>query len=470
MSNHTGVPDSFESHLNMIVDKKGDCDAMSTQPTPHRRRATLDTFMATESTDDEFELQDPTSESDDDQPVADPAHYDDDPTSDHSDEESSTSAKPWKDLVRPKAATIVLLTLGLIASLFIGFSLSRPYIGGVAALVFFNGIVLTLYLDKRKRDEQVRLNAEQLETDEFAELKSEFDELGNRARELVFHYKVKLKLTVANEDGGVGKTFLSNALATEAADLLRKLVTLIESRRGTAFGMETLGIPVEDTVTIRQLYELMPEITDADSFEQATSSNKFGVVGIAADTKIPKNDTFDGEKARKVVALCDRMGRLSVRDTGNSPSDEINVGMCQDANVGVFVSRPGRISSMASCSTRETFSSQGLGHLVDRGILVVNVLRPGQSAEDFRENLDPDESMPLYGVRSDPYVEPENVIDPYKWQFETRLDIRRILVAALEQAYLQQTDAPAPAHTVVDHPVNDTQADADNGAQEGSAS
>jgi MinD-like ATPase involved in chromosome partitioning or flagellar assembly len=283
-------------------------------------------------------------------------------------------------------------------------------------------------------EEQARMQAASLEKDEFRRLREEFEALGQEANRLVRVEKVELGLVVANEDGGVGKTFASNAFASELADMTRRSVVLIESRRGTAMGLATLGIPVEDTVTIRRLWGMMDEIADAKTFERVTSSNKYGVIGIAADMVIPEGDNFNGDNAGEVVELCGHMSRLVVMDTGNTPTDQINIGMCKYGNVGLFVARPANISTQICHSTMNTFRKHGLAHLVDNGLLVVNNLPEGQNAEDWRKNLDPGGTMPLYSIPSDTYVAPENVIDIAKWNFMTRLAIRRIIVAALKKA------------------------------------
>lgn len=282
-------------------------------------------------------------------------------------------------------------------------------------------------------------------------LKREFRELGETINVMIKNRKVApVCALIGNQDGGASKTWTTNHLACEFAETTRLNPVVIEGRRNNAVGMRSLGVNPDSTKSIRELHALRETVNNANDFVQLLSSNFYGVYGVKADPRAPKDDTFGEKEAGEVIDLLLKEKPLVLIDTGNSPTDPINLGICSKAHVAAFVALPSAASVTQLKLTVDDLKEYNHSDLVQHSIYMVNMLQPGIQPEQLRSRLEAPEGAPVLGTYYDPaaddrqlahqstgYVDVAQEIKPINLatlKLETRVELRRALVELLKLA------------------------------------
>jgi hypothetical protein len=257
--------------------------------------------------------------------------------------------------------------------------------------------------------------------------------------------KVNLTLVVANQVGHGSKTTTATYLVSAVAKIINMPTAYIECRRDSAVGLDMLGVDSDATLGLRELHSRLDEVVDGRSLLNMLSQNGYGVSGIKADESTPEHDTYDEKSSEEDVRAVQRHNVLTVIDTGNNPSDKINIGMAKCGDIGIFPTLAKPQSFKLRRRTMDTFRSHGLGFLVENSIHIINGLGPNELVESYRSELAIPDGTPIYSTMFDEYIASEAEVDLKKIKIENYLSVLRILVAAYDMKFEMDVRAKGSA-------------------------
>ena len=267
------------------------------------------------------------------------------------------------------------------------------------------------------------------------EIAQECRVLEERIKSRVKIDKVNLTLVVANQVGHGSKTTTATHLVCAVANIINMPTAYIECRRDSAVGLDMLGVDSDATLGLRELHGRLTEVVDGRSLLNMLSQNEYGVSGIKADETTPEHDAYDEKASAETVRVIQKHNVLTVIDTGNNPSDKINIGMAKCGDIGIFPTLAKPQSFKLRRRTMDTFRSHGLGFLVENSIHVINGLGPNDLVESYRSELAIPDGTPIYSTIFDEYIASEAEVDLKKIKVENYLSVLRILVAAYDMKF-----------------------------------
>lgn len=291
------------------------------------------------------------------------------------------------------------------------------------------------------------------EQERAAEERNEcIDHIRNRFR----RDHVNVIAAFCNQDGGQSKTWASVLLALVFAEYLRLPVIYIELRRGTDLGCELLGVDPDSTMSLREFHANVTVFNSGIDYLKRMSSNDKGVVGVKTDDEVPDVDPLDRQGAKVLVEAAAKEFAVVILDTANVPTDGINLGGLDAANVFVYPTKPGSRPMRMCRATAETLAKHVTSKHIGNRVFMVNALDTTQQAEDYRDRLGALHHEHVCGTHFDAAADYERMDNPVA-QLEglSQQTIDELLVTAkaiVDKAYeAQQAKAPDNIVTMPSH-------------------
>ncbi len=294
--------------------------------------------------------------------------------------------------------------------------------------------------------------------DASADVQRYFDLVG---RETLKVANVPLSLGFVNAQGGVGKTTLSCYTASTLAEVARRQTVLFDHNPMMGVCDLLLGLSDRNGLTIRRAYRDACEgkLNKAGLFTQRLSGTKHGVKLVGADRVVQHEEFYSQDMAKAVVALGVDHAELLVHDTGNGVQTPGMSGLLESLNVMGVPTAMNRKSIRLTINTLQSLHEWGYGDLVERAIVVVMGLRPGETLEMYRELYneeasemrkkhdvyDLSDTNTLLAVPFDQSIVAFDEIDLDQTDFYVQLAFREVALAALLLAQQSEWSKHDPA-------------------------
>jgi cellulose biosynthesis protein BcsQ len=255
-----------------------------------------------------------------------------------------------------------------------------------------------------------------------------------------------------NAKGGAATTTTLVHVASLLAELMRidPLVADFNPASGTA--AIRLGKDFDQTITIRELRELLPQIENMSTSEvrRLFRPTSYGTRVLSAnDIKRDTSELF-GTHAAQMIEVLQRHFEYVMLDTANELSDASARAVLKTADVIVFTANVGVKDSLRKLGeSMQSLRLQGLQDKVNGGVVVISNLPKGKTPRDYEDYLSQvklDGTIaekynfdgPLLGIPADPLLalDVEVNLEGLSWEsFQAYLELT---VTILEQAFNAQ--------------------------------
>lgn len=229
--------------------------------------------------------------------------------------------------------------------------------------------------------------------------------------------------TVTHVKGGVAKTTTSSNMSSMLGETARRTVTQIDSNPmwGTSFRL--LGVPREETLTVRQVRDMLNrgELETHKQFIGALGSTRHGVCLVASDAVSQREDHYDFDTAKQVIQCGQRHSVFVVNDTGNDIAGGAMQATLELSDVMVVPSIITGDSIEGARVTFDNYKSWGHTKLVRHSVMVVSGLESGDSAENYRQQLGLGPDHILVGIPYEDRLKNNEVIDLSKNDIVTQI-------------------------------------------------
>lgn len=237
--------------------------------------------------------------------------------------------------------------------------------------------------------------------------------------------------TTTSVKGGAAKTTVSCYVASMLGETARRTVTLIDSNPDWGTAYKLLGVSREATHTVREVRDalLRHELQTHDEFVGQLGSTQHGVSLIASDALNQREDRYDYETAKLVTTNAQRNSIFVINDTGTGIAGDSMQATLELSDVMIVPTRTTDDTLTGAGVTIGRYRDWGHGNLTRHSVVVVNGLKPGDQAENYREKLGLAPDHVLVGIPYEERVHDNAVVD-------LRMNGLHSVIAYLELVYV----------------------------------
>lgn len=235
---------------------------------------------------------------------------------------------------------------------------------------------------------------------------------------------------IANVKGGASKSPTSAILSIFIGWVTRRQTTAIDNNPFEGTLWKWLGIDRQETVTVRQLNERVHDgmVTEFIDFSAPLGSNAYNVQLVASD-RVAKKESYDHDTAKTVIEKTKKNSIFTINDTSNAIGDGTVEAALEASDVLIVPALDKDDKLEGVRTTLDSFSEWGHSQIVKHAIVLVNGMKEGACAEDYRVTLNLEAETTLVGIPFVPSLHIYRAINPDDMTQEGR-------IASLELTYI----------------------------------
>lgn len=228
--------------------------------------------------------------------------------------------------------------------------------------------------------------------------------------------------TIANVKGGASKSPSTAILANFIGWVTRRLTTAIDNNPYEGTLWKWLDIDRQETVTVRQMNEriLGGDVRQFIDFSAPLGSNPYNVQLVVSD-RVAQKESYDHDIAKTVIVTTKNNSIFTVNDTSNDIGAGAVEAALEESDVLVVpaLNKDDKLEGVKA--TMENLSQWGHSKIVNHAVVLINGLHPGETAENYREELMLDEDTILIGIPFDQRLYVFQPIHPTELAQQTRI-------------------------------------------------